>query len=92
MWKVFLKQGNAETLTAVEAVCEISTETQGTVGTAVVAGGFQQPQVLTQMGHLSLSLQYLCFCVKIDILANNRASSTLSPTYFQHPSPPSFLK
>lgn len=84
--------GKCWELTAVEAVCEIPAQTQGTVGAAVVAGGLQQPQVLTQMGHLSLSLQYLCFCVKIDILANNRASSTLSPTYFQHPSPPSFLK
>lgn len=74
------------------AVCEIPAQTHSTVATAVVAGGLQHPQVLTQMGHLSLSLQYLCFCVETDILANSRASSTLSPTYFQHPSPPSFLK
>lgn len=68
-------------------LCVKSLHKHGTVTTAAVAGGLQQPQVLRQTGHLGLSLQYLCFCAEIDTLAENRASRTLSPTYFQHPSP-----
>lgn len=49
---MFLKQRNrnAESLTAVEAVCEIRAQTHGTVATVVVAEGLQQLQVMTQRG------------------------------------------